>query len=274
MAYLATIAAFGFPDIPQPQTLALFAQLGCRRCQFYRNENQPPTTDQALALARDAGLTFDSIHGLFGVKYDPSSPDESKRRIAVETYQRESELALALGADMVVVHPAAPWDDKDGVLDESQRAARIAPLHRSLEALAHTGERTGVTFLIENIPATYAIGHDPAALADILRQFNHPRIRMCFDTGHAHMTANVPQALHDCADMLAYLHVHDNDATVDDHRIPGDGTIDWPAVGRQLAQMRPDLPAMLELFQDQATFRRHMAKGLRDNLHRWLAIHV
>ena len=66
MAYLATIAAYGFPDIDIAAMLSLYRELGCSACQYYRNEHNPPNSEQALKIAMDAGVPFDSVHGVFG----------------------------------------------------------------------------------------------------------------------------------------------------------------------------------------------------------------
>src|SRR5690606_20366711 len=95
-------------DFDTPALLRAYRQLGCVTCQFYRNETAPPDLAEAKRIAEAAGLPFDSIHGVFGEAYDPSSPDETVRARAIEVYRREADVALALGGPMVVVHPAPP----------------------------------------------------------------------------------------------------------------------------------------------------------------------
>lgn len=270
MAYLSSVAAFGFKDIPTQKMLAVFRELGCRRTQFYRNEHNPPAPADARRMALDAGLPFDSVHGVFGPQYDPSSPDPQVRRLAVDVYRREGELAVELGGPMVVVHPAPAAPDLAAIAPA--QPARQDALLRSLEELAAIGQDLGVIYLIENLPGNYWIGSQPAQLAAMLRQFNHPHIRMCFDTGHAHMTARVADALAQCADLIAYLHVHDNDAKADSHMIPGEGTLPWDALSPIMARLPQQTPAMIELFHDEATFRQAMSHGLAQRLTRWLSL--
>ena len=270
MPTLSTVASFGFPDLHTAALLKLFRRMGCVTCQFYRNVNNPPDPADALRMVANAGLRIDSIHGVFGPEHDPSSPDESTRRAAVETYRREGELALRLGGPMVVVHPA-PMAANTAPPTPQSRAARVDLLRRSMEELAPIGERTGVTYLFENIPPNNPFGCDSPQLAAMIRQVNHGHIQMCFDTGHAHMVAPVPAALEPCLPVVKYLHVHDNDSKTDSHEIPGHGTIKWDETAKVMAKLPASVPAMLELFQSEAVFEKEIADGLPGKLRRWLA---
>lgn len=271
MAYLATIAPFGFADFNPPTLLPVYRQLGCVRSQFYRNPANPPRLAEARRIAEDAGLPFDSIHGVFGPEHDPSSPVEAIRRQAIETYRLEGEVALELGGPMVVVHPAPPLP-RDVLETPQQREARYPPLLKSMHELALLGEELEVVYLIENIPATYCCGDEPARLARMVREIAHPNLAMCVDTGHAHMTTGAVAALRDCAQVIRYLHINDNNALQDSHHIPGDGTIPWEDVQPAIANLPPDTPAMLELFWPEQTMAQRVAAGLGEQLQAWLAL--
>lgn len=270
MPRLATVAAFGFDDFDPPQTLALYRRLGCRSSQFYRNEDNPPTPADAIAICNEAGVPIDSIHGVFGVAYDPSQPDEQARRQTLDTYRREGELALGLGGPMVVVHPS-PMVDGKRKPTPAERAERVAPLQRSMEELARIGEQQGIVYLIENLPGTFWIGDSPADLAGWIRQIDSPHVRMCFDTGHALISGTLDQ-LPDVADTIGYLHLHDNDGFKDNHLMPGDGAIDWPALGRALAGSDLDLPLMLEVFYLADKLTGCVDAGLADRFADWFAL--
>ncbi len=269
---LATTAPFGF-DFDPVRLLAAYRALGCTRAQFYRNEDNAPTVAQALAAVGEAGLAFDSIHGVFGFNYDPSSPDSDHRRHCLSVYEAEGRLALDLGGTMVVVHPAAWNPDRYDMSPAEAHAAqgpRWPRLDEFLKRLADVGQRLGVMYLIENQPFNCPLGHDPPALAQHVQAAASPFIRMCFDTGHAHITGDAAGALRACAPAVAYLHIHDNDSQHDDHRIPGDGTIDWRAMAPALSQVEPAAPRMLEVFYDEprveALHRAGYSRKLRDHL--------
>lgn len=268
MTNLATIAAFGFPDFNPATLLRIYRDLGCQACQFYRNVNRPLVPGEARQVVEDLGMPFDSIHGVFGPEYDPSSPDETNRQASIETYRVEGHLALELGGTMVVVHPA-PVAVVQQDITPSSLASRVDPLRRSMEQLATIGEQLGVTYLIENLPGNYHFGSDPEQLAGIIRELNHPRLRMCFDTGHAHMTATnhaVAEVLGQCLDVVAYCHVSDNDTHSDAHLAPGEGTIAWDDVRLRFQELHASASVMLEVYQNESTLRALLANGLADRL--------
>lgn len=276
MAILSTIAPFGFPDFNPPTLLPIYRSLGCKTLQFYRNIKNPPDLAATRGLAQSLGMPFDSIHGVFGAEYDPSSTDEAVRRLAIETYRAEGQVALTLGGDKVVVHPTPLYAPTDKITPQGE-ALRVGRLMKSLEELAKIGESSGVTYLIENIPPPplFRFGGDPVALAQCVRRMDHPRIRMCFDTGHAHMYTPTPvdQALEACADVVVYFHVHDNDGKTDSHLVPGRGNLPWDALAKVMARrFSNDTPAMLELFHSEAVMTQEAAEGLTAKLTRWLAL--
>ncbi|MEX2216901.1 MAG: sugar phosphate isomerase/epimerase family protein [Phycisphaeraceae bacterium] len=273
MARLATVAAFGFSDFNPSTLLPVYRELGCESVQYYRNPKNPPKLEDVKRIIADAGLVIDSIHGVFGPEHDPSSPDEPLRQFAMRTYREEGEIARKLGGPMVVVHPAPMAADPTLVTDIG-RQMRIDPMRRSMEQLARAGESLGVIYLIENIPANYFFGEDAQLIARMVRQFDHPNLKMCFDTGHAHMTTKslADRDLAACADVVAYFHVNDNDGTLDAHQIPGLGTCPWEGYAKQFAKMPDAVPAMLELFYSEEEMKDQVAEGLGERLKKYLAL--
>jgi sugar phosphate isomerase/epimerase len=219
----------------------------------------------ALAATRAAGVPFDSIHGHFGEDIDPCSLETELRDHALRVYRDEARLAKELGGPMVVVH-AAPVNPGRRCMTPEEAAAsqalRWPKLRSFLIGLAEVAEREQVTFLLENLPYNCAAGQDAPALARLVLSMGSDRVRMCFDTGHAHIAAGKPglhadapsvaEALRQCAPAVAYLHIHDNDGTDDQHRWPGDGSIDWSAVAAVLRETGLEAPRMLEVFAPEA----------------------
>jgi len=293
VSYLATIAPFGF-DFDPPEFLRAYRSLGAKAAQFYRNEANPPTVDEAVRAATDAGVPFDSIHGLFGEHIDPTSPDAAERARCVGVFREEGQLAAELvertsalrdpeawglrgdSSPIVVVHPSA-WNPgrREMSYEEAEDAQepRWAALGEFLAAMADVGRSLGVVYAIENQPRNCPLGHDAFALACAVRDIASPFIRMCLDTGHAHITGDVVEGLRSAGDVVAYLHVHDNDATIDDHRVPGEGTIDWSAFASMLRERGIVAPRMLEVFLAEGKVREWSADvARRADLRRMLAI--
>ncbi len=284
MAILATTAAFGF-DADPVRLLTAYRALGCTACQYYRNRERAPAVSVVQQAVKAAGVPLDSTHGLFGEDLDPSSPDHDHRQYCIKTYANEAKLALQLGVSMVVIHPAGLNPGKRVMTPaeaaESQ-AARWPKFQGVLRALAEVGETLSVTFLVENLPYNCPLGHDPVALARSVLLVDSSRLRMCFDTGHAHIAAGHPglretippvhEALRLCAPAISYLHFHDNDTTADDHKVPGEGTIDWENVAGVLRDAKIDAPRMLELFLPETAIEALARATAGPELKRKLAI--
>ncbi len=250
MRSLSTTVPFGF-DFEVPRFLAAYRGLGCVSAQFYRNTSNAPTPAEALRAIAAAGMSFDSIHGVFGPDIDPSSPDASHRAKCLSTYESEARLARDLGVRQVVVHPSANRADFtyfDRAEANRLQAGRWPHLDDFMRRLADIGDRVAAVFLIENVPHYSPLGHDPAELARRIVSLNRPSVRMCFDTGHAHVTGDVFSTFRAAAPAIDYLHIHDNDGAADDHRMPGDGTIDWTRFGAALRESALSVPCMLEVF--------------------------
>lgn len=266
---LATIASFGFDDIDTAEVLGVYRELGCETCQYYRNEGVETDVDEVMGVVGEAGLRVDSIHGLFGNDYDPSSPDDAVRQHAIETYQREGELALKLGGGMVVVHPS-PVRRVGVELNEKEVGVRRANLKRSLEVLARFGEGMGVTYLIENQPGNAYVGNQPMQVVETVRDIGAEHLRMCFDFGHAYILGFDAQEVEAIQDVIGYYHVHDNDGQVDSHEMPGEGRIDWAALGDVLHKNDNGVPRMLEVFYSPEDMRQYLGEGYQAKFRRWL----
>ncbi len=274
MARLATIAPFNF-EFDTARFLRAYRSAGCSHAQFYRNDKIEIDPEEALEIVRGAEMVFDSIHGLFAESLDPSSPDLTKRRHSIDVYEREGELASQLGGPMVVVHPS--WMNPEGLpVSRPPEAVRVAALQDSMAQLARIGERLGVVYLIENLPGFFPIGHDSRRVAHWVRSLGSPNVRMCFDTGHAHiesgLNGSVAAQLSECLDVIGYVHAHDNNSVKDNHRMPGEGTIDWESAAAVLTERAPsDLPWMLEVFYPESEVEALIREGLADRLTRWSA---
>ncbi len=216
-------------------------------------------------------MRIDSVHGVFGPDYDPSSPVDAVRQQAVETYRREGELAVELGGPMVVVHPGPSAEYETHVYPRSDDE-RIKPLRRTMADLARIGEQLGVIYLIENIPNDCHMGGEAPRLGAMIRELDHPNVRMCFDTGHANMTGDAVRDFDACADVIGYVHVHDNHGKLDNHRMPGDGTIDWAALGPRIAQLPDGASAMLELFFSEQEMIEAEREGFGERVCAWLSV--
>jgi len=266
---LGTIAAIGFDEFDPAAWLGCFRQLGCTVVQAYRNQEIDVSVQQMRDAIAAGGMPCDSLHGVFGEKYDPSAPSETARLSAVDAYKTEGELALELDAPLVVVHCSAIR--RDGV-SASERALRIEHLKKSIVELGRYGEDAGVRYAFENLPGCHPVGSDAGELADILRELDAPHTGMCFDTGHANMVSDPVRQVRRTRGRLIYVHFSDNSGESDEHTMPTRGTIDCDGLAAALREIGYAGTLMLEVFHSVEQLRRLIDAGCRERLARILAI--
>ena len=93
--------------------------------------------------------------------------------------------------------------------------------------LCEVAERANVDLAFENLRA-------PQYLYEFMHRVDSPRVGVCFDCGHNHFVCPERNILKDFSDRVKAVHLHDNDGTRDAHNIPGDGTIDWESLRKDL----------------------------------------
>jgi sugar phosphate isomerase/epimerase len=112
-------------------------------------------------------------------------------------------------------------------------------------------------------PGTARLSYSPRIVAQLVERLSSPWVGMCFDIGHANITAGArnhtaPELLEPVADHVVLFHVHDNlgdrrrgilpgvdPVRLDLHLAPGQGTVPWDALAPLLAAH--DAPLQLEI---------------------------
>ena len=260
---LGTVAPIGFEDFPPRPWLACLRQLGCTVVQAYRNQQAQVSVQQIRDAIAAGEMPCDSLHGVFGEQFDPSSPDEKARRCAVDAFRLEGELALALGGSLVVVHCSTI---RKGGAEPQERAARVNQLRKSIADLGAFGRNIGVRYAFENLPDYHPLGSDVAELAGILHAVGAPNAGMCFDSGHANMVGDPVAAVAQTAGQMIYVHLSDNSGHADDHEMPTCGSIDALALARAVRQTGYRSTMMLEVFYKVDRLRQLIDQGLADRL--------
>ena len=168
-----------------------------------------------------------------GVPLSISDPEKLRRLEAVDEIKRALDLAEYIPFRYCVQHVARGRDIPD------QR--RWDAAFSSLEHLSLFAKHRGVTLALENTPGEMAT---PTNLKSFIEDTRLTSLKLCFDTGHAHLEGGVTAGFEAIRDLVVTTHVHDNRGERDDHLLPYDGTIDWDAV---LAVLPADAPIVLEL---------------------------
>ena len=167
-----------------------------------------------------------------------SDPERMRRQEAVDEIKRALDLVEHVPFRYCVQHVARPRDIPD------QR--RWDAAFSSLELLSLFARQRGVTLALENTPGEMA---SPANLKHFLEQTRLTNVKLCFDTGHAHLEGGVAAELEAIRDLVVTTHIHDNRGERDDHVLPYEGTIDWNGA---LAALPTDVPFVFELKEPAA----------------------
>jgi sugar phosphate isomerase/epimerase len=134
-----------------------------------------------------------------------------------------------------------------GLPDEEYDLSKFDAVMTSLEHLKVASKGNGVQLLLENIPNELGT---PERLVQFL-QYTRLNVKICFDTGHAHMKQGFHSAFEVLRPYIASTHVHDNRGESDDHLMPFEGNIDWTEAVRDLRRGEGKFPTLFEVRDHQ-----------------------
>ena len=212
----------------------------------YHNDSAIANLQQDLAGAR---LVLDSVHapvaeavtgGRSIAPLNLASPDGPSREHAVDEALHALHIARRLPFSVLVVHPGVPRAQQQTPVDNNRDAAR-----RSIETLATAAEPLGVTIAVELIPNTLS---RPESLVYFIEDvLDAGAASICLDMGHAHLGGDVVDTIETVSEHIVAVHAHDNRGREDEHLLPFEGTIDWPAALTTLQKVGYEAPIVLEL---------------------------
>jgi len=169
-----------------------------------------------------------------GLKISVAYLERRKRIESMEEIKRAIEVAELLPFRHLILHLGLPEEDFN--IDKFDAA------FTSLEHLNLYAKERGVSILLENIPNEIT---SPERLIRFMK-YTHMGLKVCFDTGHAHMTCGVAHAFEVLKDYIASTHVHDNHQEKDEHLVPFEGGIEWERTVRDFRSLE-GVPIMFEL---------------------------
>jgi sugar phosphate isomerase/epimerase len=161
---------------------------------------------------------------------------ERRARIAsMDEIKRAIEVAEHLPFRYLVLHLGLPNEEYD--------LRKFDAAFTSIEHLNIFAKERGVQILLENIPS------ELSSPERILTFFQYTRLdlKICFDTGHAHMAGGVQSAFRTLQERIAAIHVHDNHGDKDEHLLPFEGKIDWAQTARDFRSADVQFPILFEL---------------------------
>jgi sugar phosphate isomerase/epimerase len=187
-------------------------------------------TERNLAHGRDNGAPL-AI----------SEPERARRIEAIDEMKRALEVAERIPFRFFVVHMGGERQPAD--------ERRLDAAFSALEQMVLFAKQRGVVIALENTPGELGA---PATLQQFIAQTHLQDLRLCFDTGHANIGDGIAASFEVMRDLVVTTHIHDNHGDKDEHLVPFDGVIDWPAAFSLLATARQPLPVVLELKEQTA----------------------
>ena len=230
--HLAQIAAYGFDAVEVFATRSHF--------DYY----DPEAVAQLGTWLNETGLVLHGIHAPIAdrfptagaTSYSIASPDATSRQAAMREIGIALGMARTLPFGTMVVHLGGTAKG-----ETNGRAAGV----RSLEEICRMAETLGVRLAVEVSPNDLS---SASALVTMLeRDFEGAPVGICMDFGHAHLMGDVADAIETAAEHLITTHVHDNGGREDDHLVPYQGTIDWPAALVTMQKIGYDGTYLMEL---------------------------
>ena len=218
-------------------------EIDCTRSHFdYANTSHVREIAEWFA---DSPMALHSLHAPLYRGLEGNSPhmvlsiaflEKQRRQESMDEIKRALEVAEHVPFRYFIAHIGMPGEEHD--------LRKFDAALTSLEHLRLFARQRGVEILVENIL------NDLSTPRRLLEFFAHTHMRdlkVCFDSGHAHLDGNVEEALELLQGSIASTHLHDNGGTKDEHLIPGDGKVPWEKLVRALRDLPNEVAMLLEV---------------------------
>ncbi len=155
---------------------------------------------------------------------------------SVQEQKRAIEISAILGAEVVVIHPAAFANASENYEHQYKELLTLAKelgVKIATENMFSWKDKTET----ETVPSACGTADDFVEYIDFV---NDEYFTACLDIGHSEMVncEGAPKIIRALGhNRVKALHVHDNDCYHDDHTFPYTGKIDWDEVCRALAEI-------------------------------------
>lgn len=220
---------FGY-DIPYKERYQLIKQAGFDGVLLYWSD-EFGNADYKLntELARKAGLFVENIHTSFDNINDLWLDNLNGSGITDHLLQcvddcNEYEIPT------MIVHITS---------GENPPKANMLGINR-IRQVTERAEQRGVNVALENLRNNENLGC-------VFEHINSSRLGFCFDSGHQNYRSKKSDLLSMYGDKLMALHLHDNDESADQHRLPFDGNINWDVLMKKLTDINYKGPTALEI---------------------------
>jgi sugar phosphate isomerase/epimerase len=244
--FLLGVSSSIFPGTSiSEQEYALLGKYSIASVEIGYEQGGPALLDSSLygklvTLIQDAQPPVFSLHAPYKPYRDLSYSDEERRLAAVSYAEEALELASQLGAELVVIHGS---QDR---ISAGTRADRRAQARQSLADLAPKAEELDLRLALEMMPPEWLpAGVDEAF--DMVQGLDPKVVGFCLDTNHANLTGDLSEIVHALGPQIWNVHLSDNNGLKQQHWMPFQGVIDWPAFMAALYEVNYIGPLHYEL---------------------------
>ena len=225
-----------YPTYPTEEALTTAADLGFRVVEVFLQAEAEHSTAFSLELdrrRRAAGIRVHSLH-LHTHYFSLWTPYARRAEETRDRFRRTLDLAQRVGAQALTWHG----------IGAQFNAQRLAAFMDSTAWAAEQARAAGITLCIENVSWCYL--RTPEQV-HALNALGVP-LGFTFDTFQAGESHVDPTTLiHAMGGRLTTVHLADYDPAGPRHLPPGQGTLDWPAILRALADISYTGPLIIEL---------------------------
>jgi protein FrlC len=206
---------------------------GGRPHAYYRDMGEAEISAVRRCIEKSGLEISGFIPAQFGYPTSLCSPVGSVRSDSVEYIRRSMEVAVSLGCRKVSLCPGR-------TLYGQGYSNGIEQLTASMDELVAEALKKDVLLLLE--PA-HMYESDLIMTVEegirFIRERNYPNMGIALDTGHCHVNR---ESLVDCLYLLQdnrvpyHIHLDDNNGMSDQHKIPGEGTLNFIPFFRNLLE--------------------------------------
>jgi sugar phosphate isomerase/epimerase len=217
-------------SIEQVSQLCRQLKLGIEVQTFCVPELYIDNNPEGLSLVWEEikGISSVSMHGPYR-DLNTGSADPLIRNVTKYRYQKAYDIAAELNISNMILH--------NGSVKRHKRYSEWLKYSISFWHDFLADKPVDFTIQIENVYEVH-----PELLCDIIEGINNRNVKVCLDIGHAHCYSEETVMKWVCVlkDRIGYVHMHDNDGTMDSHLDLGNGSIPLKDVCASLEQYSPD----------------------------------
>jgi sugar phosphate isomerase/epimerase len=182
------------------------------------------------------------------------------RNVSINQIKWSMDLAQNLGSKLIVLHPGhmPPF-----LFVASLREKGKMNFANSLKTLIDYSVETGVPLGLENLPLNLSFCYTLEHLIEYVNRFEN--LHVTLDVAHAYLIEKflqltepskaspfpeerIAEAIIKLGKRIINVHLHDNDGSFDQHRVPGEGTINFKPIMKALKEIKYDNLLTLEIY--------------------------